>query len=275
MLTVSIVLFNTDFAQLIRCINSINNFSVERIFLIDNSPTNHLEAIVGLHTNVEYVFNPSNPGYGAAHNIALRRALQLPVKYHLVLNADVYFQAGTLDSLFEYMNHRDEVALVMPKILFPSGEIQYLCKLLPSPIDLLGRIFFPKNIWFKKNSKFEMRSTNYSSEMFVPYLSGCFMFLRVEALKECGLFDERFFMYPEDIDLTRRLAKKYATMFFPDVIVYHEYGAASKKSAKMFFVHAFNIIKYFNKWGWVFDSERVRLNKLAGQSSTCVRVLRR
>jgi hypothetical protein len=264
MLTVSIVLFKTEFNQLVRCINCINKFSVTTIFVIDNSPTNQLEMIAALYTNVEYVFNPSNPGYGAAHNIALRRALERGGKYHLVLNADIYFQAGTLDSLFHYMNQRTKVGLVMPKVLFPNGEIQYLCKLLPTPIDLLGRIVLPKKICLKNNFKFEMRSSNYSKEMFVPYLSGCFMFFRIEALKECGLFDERFFMYPEDIDLTRRIATRYATMFYPDAIVYHEYGAASKKSARMFLIHAFNIIKYFNKWGWIFDTERVRLNKLAG-----------
>lgn len=265
MLTVSIVLFKTDFSQLVRCINCINKFSVIKIFLVDNSPTNALQRIVGLYENVEYIFNPSNPGYGAAHNIALRRAFEMSGRYHLVVNADIYFQEGTLDSLFEYMNQRSSVGLVMPKVLFPNGEIQYLCKLLPTPIDLIGRSIFPRRFWFKNNFKFEMRSTNYSKEMFVPYLSGCFMFLRIQALRECGLFDERFFMYPEDIDLTRRIAAtRYTTMFYPHAIVYHEYGAVSKKSIRMLLVHAFNIIKYFNKWGWIFDSERERLNKLAG-----------
>jgi GT2 family glycosyltransferase len=271
MFTTSIVLFKTNYEQLVRCIDSINKSIDSTIFIIDNSPTNELKKVANLFNNVKYIFNPTNPGYGAAHNLALRSALQMGGSYHLVLNADVYFDAPTLGNLVDYMNRRTDVGLVMPKILFPDGEIQYLCKLVPTPLDLIGRIILPKKMLSKNNFKFEMRSTNYNKEIFVPYLSGCFMFLRIEALKKCGLFDERFFMYPEDIDLTRRIANQYKTMFYPAVTVYHEYGAASKKSLKMLLIHAYNIVKYFNKWGWIFDSERKRLNKVAvmNQLSEC------
>lgn len=263
MLTISIVLYKTNVNQLIRCIDSVNKNIDTRIFLIDNSPTKDLKSIADEFDNVTYFFNPANPGYGAAHNIALRNVIEMGGIYHLVLNADVYFNAGTLRQLVDYMNREPDVGLVMPKVLFPNGEIQYLCKLLPTPINLIGRLIFPKKIQAKNNFKFEMRSSNYDKEMFVPYLSGCFMFLRIGALKKCGLFDERFFMYPEDIDLTRRVAAEYRTMFYPGVTIYHEYGAASKKSIKMLLIHAYNIIKYFNKWGWIFDSGRRRLNKSA------------
>jgi GT2 family glycosyltransferase len=97
--------------------------------------------------------------------------------------------------------------------------------------------------------------------MFVPYLSGCFMLLRTSALIDVGLFDERFFMYPEDVDLTRRIAARYETIFFPHVSVYHEHGAASRKSLKMFAVHFFNMVRYFNKWGWLVDPGRRELNR--------------
>lgn len=264
MLVASIVLYKTDIKQLIKCISCVQSHPKVKIFLIDNSPTDDLRKIQALFKNIVYIFNPQNPGYGAAHNIALKNSLSSDSRYHLVLNADVYFDAGTIDILINYMNHRPSVALVMPKVLFPNGDIQHLCKLVPTPLDLISRILFSKKFLTKKSFKFEMQSTGYNKEMFVPYLSGCFMLLRVDALRVCGLFDERFFMYPEDIDLTRRIASKYKTMFYPGAIIYHEHGAASKKSIKMLLIHAFNIIKYFNKWGWIFDLERVRLNKLAG-----------
>ena len=266
MLTISIVLYKTDYVQLVRCINSVNKSIDAIIFLIDNSPTVDLKKISILFHNVKYIYNSTNLGYGAAHNIALRNAFQMGCVYHIILNADVYFDAPTLGRLVEYMNRMSDVGLVMPKVLFPNGEIQYLCKLVPTPLDLIGRIILPKIIWSKRTFKFQMQESNYSQEMFVPYLSGCFMFLRIEALKKCGLFDERFFMYPEDIDLSRRIANKYRTMFYPEAIIYHEHGAASKKSIKMFIIHAINIIKYFNKWGWFFDSERRHLNRMAIRS---------
>ena len=86
------------------------------------------------------------------------------------------------------------------------------------------------------------------------------MLLRQSTLKEVGLFDERYFMYPEDIDLTRRIAMHYDTLFFPEVVITHEHGAASQKSLKMLIVHIFNLCKYFNKWGWLFDKDRKYLN---------------
>ena len=97
--------------------------------------------------------------------------------------------------------------------------------------------------------------------MFVPYLSGCFMLLRQSALIDIGLFDERFFMYPEDIDLTRRMAERYDTLFYPHVSVIHEHGRESHKSFNMFVIHLVNLVRYFNKWGWFYDSKRDELNR--------------
>ena len=96
--------------------------------------------------------------------------------------------------------------------------------------------------------------------MNVPYLSGCFMLLRTSTLEDVGLFDERFFLYPEDIDLTRRIHKKYKTLFYPYVSVIHEYGRGSYKSMKLLYFHIVNMCRYFNKWGWFFDKERKEIN---------------
>ena len=97
--------------------------------------------------------------------------------------------------------------------------------------------------------------------MEVPYLSGCFMFLRTASVKEVGFFDERFFMYPEDIDLTRRINEKYKTIYFPEVSIVHNHGKESYKRGDMLLVHTTNMIKYFNKWGWFYDLKRVKTNQ--------------
>ena len=262
-LTVSIVLYKNNLEEIKRCINSVNNSIKTKIFIIDNSPSRDLEDLKNFFENVEYIFNPTNPGYGAAHNIALREALKKNTKYHLVLNPDIYFEKKTIGVILDYMDKDNSIGLIMPKILYPNGDIQYLCKLVPSPFDLISRLFLWNKICLKNNYKFEMRNSNYDKKIFVPYLSGCFMLLRVDSLRHCGLFDERFFMYGEDIDLSRRIASYYQTIFYPNAIAYHKHEAASKKSIQMFVIHAINIIKYFNKWGWIFDSERKRLNGIA------------
>lgn len=261
----SIVLYRNKKEQVLKAINSFLNTELKvKLFLVDNSPDDSLRELEKIDPRIEYIFNNANLGYGKAHNIAIRRSIEDNVPYHLVLNPDVYFERGVLEKLYEYMENHPDVGNVMPKVVCPDGSIQYLCKLLPTPIDLFVRRFIPfKSIKEKLNYNYELRWTGYNIEMNVPFLSGCFMFLRVSVLKEVGLFDERFFMYGEDTDLNRRIHRKYKTMFYPYCTVVHEHGRESYKSFKMLKIHVINMAKYFNKWGWFFDKERDRINKKA------------
>lgn len=237
----------------------VNCAVIEKLYLIDNSPTNALQTLA-THAKIEYIFNNANLGYGAGHNIALKKAL-IQGRYHLVLNPDITFENGTIETLCQYMHDNPGVGLVMPKVNYPDGSLQYTCKLLPTPFDLIFRRFLPASFTKKRMYRFEMRQTGYDKIMEVPYLSGCFMFLRVEALKKAGLFDERFFMYPEDIDLTRRIYVHYKTMYYPYAQITHVHERASYKSIRLLLVHICNMIKYFNKWGWFIDKDRVCINK--------------
>jgi hypothetical protein len=95
--------------------------------------------------------------------------------------------------------------------------------------------------------------------MDVPYLSGCFMFFRNAALEKSGLFDERFFMYFEDTDLTRRMHRHYRTVYYPHTYICHEYRKDSYKSLRLLGIHILSAVKYFFKWG-VIDRERKIIN---------------
>jgi GT2 family glycosyltransferase len=260
-LAISIVTYCTDSSCLQSSLKCIHDSTVSaEVTVVDNSPNDNLRAICK-HFQCKYIHNPSNPGYGAAHNIALKNSLDAGVDYHLILNADVVFSENALFRLMSFMEENKNIGQIMPKILNPDGSIQKLCKLVPTPIDLFLRRFLPYRLSSKLRKRFELWGSGYNKIMFVPYLSGCFMFLRCDALKSVGIFDERFFMYPEDIDLTRRMALKFDTIFYPHVEVFHEHGAASYKSFPMLWIHIINIVKYFNKWGWIFDKDRDRLNR--------------
>jgi GT2 family glycosyltransferase len=187
-------------------------------------------------------------------------ALKAGAKYHVVLNPDLEFESRIIDKIAEFMDTDDAIAQVMPKVLNPQGEIQYLCKLLPSPADLLFKRFLPRKYVERILIRYQLKFTDYNKLMNVPYLSGCFMFFRTAAFNTAGLFDERFFMYPEDIDITRRMHKIYKTIYYPKVSIVHAHKAESYKSIKMLKIHIINIIKYFNKWGWFFDRERKIIN---------------
>jgi GT2 family glycosyltransferase len=83
----------------------------------------------------------------------------------------------------------------------------------------------------------------------------------MSVIKEHRLFfDERFFMYCEDIDFIRRLHRIGKTLYLPDVSIIHNHAKASYKSKKMLWEHVKSAVRYFNKWGWFFDAERKRMN---------------
>ncbi|HEX8462168.1 MAG TPA: glycosyltransferase family 2 protein [Segetibacter sp.] len=262
LISCSIVLYKPDIT-IRKTINAFLNTTLPvKLYLIDNSPTDKLRIDLGkfLENNkVEYIFNNANIGFGAGHNIALRRTINNSA-YHLVLNPDVTFNTGVLESLLKYMDENTNVGLVIPKVYHEDGKTQYVCKLLPAPIDLISRRFLPANFFRSRRLRFELRQMPDDVEFEAPYIHGCFMFLRTEALKKVGLFDERFFMYPDDIDLTRRMYKKYKTMCYPKVSIVHKHEKGSYKDVSLLWIHIVNMIKYFNKWGWFFDKERREIN---------------
>jgi len=259
MITVSIVTFRQTLRELYSLTERILKSNVEKLYLIDNSPNDALRVIEKTSDRIRYIHN-ANIGYGGAHNIAIREAMELGADYHAVVNPDIFFGGDVFETLERYMDTHLQAGWVMPRVEYPDGELQYLCKLLPSPSDLILRRFFPASMCANARDRFEMRASGYDREMNVPFLSGCFMFLRVDALRKIGLFDERFFMYGEDIDLSRRMHEVYQTMYYPAVSVVHAHEKASFKNRKMLRVHIVNIVRYFNKWGWFFDRERRMVN---------------
>jgi GT2 family glycosyltransferase len=261
LISASIVLYNSDIDQLRTVIQSYAPDENRLLYLIDNSPIQtDVSSILIDNKYIYYYFTGKNLGYGSGHNIAIRMALKANAKYHVVLNPDLEFTPDIIDKIAEFMDTDDTIGHVMPKILNPQGELQYLCKLLPTPLDLFFKRFLPEKYAEKVLEWYQLKFTDYNKQMNVPCLSGCFMFFRISAFKTVGLFDGRFFMYAEDIDMTRRMHKKYKTIYYPDVSIKHIHKAESYKSWNMLKIHIINIIKYFNKWGWFFDQERKIIN---------------
>ena len=262
--TASIVLFKNDPQVLRQAINSFLNTNLRvKLYLIDNSPLDTLRNISD-DVRCTYVYNRRNLGFGKAHNIALKVSLH-ESRYHLILNPDIFFDPGVLEHLTSYMDRHTDVGQLMPKILYPDGRIQYSGKLLPTPFDLVARRLF-QNFTVRRNNLYELRESGYDTIMNVPHHLGCFMFVRTAVLSKVGFFDEKFFMYMEDTDLTRRIFKSYKTLYYPMVSVYHYYGKGSQKKIRLMYHHIRSAFYYFNKWGWFLDKERKYANRTAIQT---------
>ena len=265
MVTASIVLHKTPSFQIEKAINCLLNSFIEHIYIIDNSPTDILKNYIPDSPVLSYI-HTLNKGFGAAHNIAIKLSFELRADFHLIMNPDVYWRGDILSPLIGYMQKNPNVGLIAPKVLNPDGSLQYSCRMLPTPGDLFIKRFFPSYLSKGRMKRYLLKDYSHDYPLDCPYLLGSFLLFRIEALKQCGIFDERFFMYPEDIDISRRLHESWNTVYWPLVSIFHEHQAASRKNLKMFGIHLINMIRYFNKWGWLDDPKRKKFNcKLVSQ----------
>lgn len=263
MLNISIVLYHPKWEEeLIPLLEELLRVkNLHTIYLLDNSEQ-QAEKLPLKSKKVQYFYNGENLGYGKAHNIALRESAYEKIPLHLVMNSDIRVKAEDIDAMYDWMLMNPEVGQMMPRVLNIDGSQQYLAKRLPTPMDVFGRRFLSARLIARRNKRYELRDKDLTRPVNAPYLSGCFMLLRTSAAVEAGLFDERFFMYPEDIDLTRRIHRNWLTLYYPQWSIVHAHAHASYKNKHMLWIHIQNMCRYFCKWGWLFDSERHTFNNL-------------
>ena len=177
-ITCAIVLYNNDSVTLQKAINSLLDTGLNiRVYLIDNSLNDTLEQLAQ-DSRIEYVHNPSNPGFGAAHNVAIKHAMESGSNYHFIVNPDIYFTGDVITPMVNYMAQHADVGMMMPEVLNDDGTIQYLPKLLPSPFWILRRkLKQPKAMHERFVSKYELRNVPADIQYNAPILSGCFTLL--------------------------------------------------------------------------------------------------
>lgn len=260
-LTVSVVLFNTDINEVLNIVAIVSRCTLNtKLFLIDNSPNRNAADVLMSKANVEYIHAGANLGFGKGHNIALRYAKEQS-DYHLILNADVDFDPKVLEDMIAYMARNVQIGLLAPKVLNPDGTLQHTARLLPTPFYLFFRRFVPLELIKERmNQKFELKGYDIHEPVEIPFFIGCFLLLRTTVLEKVEGYDPRYFMYMEDIDLVRRIYAHYKTIYYPLCSITHKHGKGSYNNKKLLKYHLRSSVQYFNKWGWIFDGERNRIN---------------
>lgn len=196
--------------------------------------------------NIALISGHGNIGYGAANNLVISKS---DSKYHLILNPDVIVDRDCLRIGIEYLDALGDIVMLSPNSFSPNtNKMQYLCKRYPSIVVLLARFldFGIFNRYIKKHANlYEYRTETNAGVAFEPEIvSGCFMLCRSSALKSIAGFDERFFLYFEDFDLSLRISHYGRLVFLPSMKIYHYGGGAGKKGI----IH----IKMFVKSAWKF-----------------------
>ena len=259
-LSASLVLFHNDPILYGAAIQSFLDGCDGVLYIIDNSEEPLVHGLF-LHPRVRYVHAGKNLGFGKAHNLALALVAGTS-DFHLLLNPDISFECNVLPAMVRHLEVAPDIGALMPRIEYPDGSLQRLCKLLPSPVDLIFRRFIPSDsIKARINRRYELHALPQDRPSCVPTLSGCFLLIRTQLLRRIGGFDERYFMYMEDVDLVRRVGSIAQTVYLPTVKVVHAYAKGSYRSKKLLKYHLQSAVQYFSKWGWLADRDRRVRNK--------------
>ncbi|MEI2263852.1 glycosyltransferase family 2 protein [Erwinia sp. CGal63] len=253
----SIVLYHHSRADIEPTLNSLlGEESIEKIVLVDNGGAGWAAKLN--NSRIDYIQADKNRGFGAGHNIAIKRYHKCS-EFFLICNPDIRFQEGSVSTLYRAAQ-KNKYKFISPSIVYSDGSKQFSCRLLPTPVNLFARRFIPA-LAKDLDKKYELRNADFSKVFTVPSVSGCFMFLESSLLAKLGGFDDRYFMYMEDIDLCRRALKYTDIIYYSDVTITHIFKKGSYKNKSLLLQHILSSIKYFNKWGWFFDPQRRSKNK--------------
>ena len=193
------------------------------------------------------VIRSQNDGFGAGHNKVIPF---LDSDFHVVINPDILLKSDVITELAVYGSEHKDVGLLSPKICFEDGRLQMLGKRNPT-VRYLG------SHWLHKSDEPTKTITEYcmldmpEDEPFeITNATGCFMFFRTSVFMELGGFDERFFLYQEDSDLSRRAMEVGRIVYHPEMCITHAWARENTKTFKGNMRQIVSMVKFFTKWGW-------------------------
>lgn len=248
-----------------QCICSVRRSMPDaQVIVVDNnSGDGSVEFLTSRFPDVTVIANPENSGFGKANNMALEMAQG---RYVLFLNPDTVVAERTLPECIAFMDENPEVGCVGVRMQYGDGRFaRESRRSLPTPsvsfwhMTGMGRLF-PHSRLF---AKYHLTYYDQDIPCRIEVTSGAFMMARREALDKTGGFDESFFMYGEDIDLSYRILKEdYDNWYLPVPIVHYKGESTNKTSyryAKVFY-DAMQIFfdKHFHGYS-VFFSGVVRI----------------
>ncbi|WP_420897680.1 glycosyltransferase [Candidatus Methylopumilus universalis] len=238
-LSVSVVYFDTPMEIFLKTIESLLNSKGLRlsIFIINNSKKVLPKEILG-NKKIHVLNTHANIGFGSAHNIVILGSLNS--RFHLCLNPDVSFEPNLLKSMISSFNW-ERIGFLIPAIKFYNGKHHFSFRPFPGLFD-----------FFK--SKFFKYSVKHSPGFYpVECVSGCFLLAQTRDFQKLGGFDERFFLYMEDVDISRRMHKLKNNYFSSQFSIVHRFERGSSKSIKLFLIHLNSFLKYLIKWKFNYD----------------------
>ncbi len=251
-LSISIVNYknNKEIAEEVESLEKILGNSITwSAFVVDNScrieNPSQLKEVINICPHAFYVDPHDNLGFGGGHNLVIENTNSI---FHLIMNPDIEINEQSIFPLINYLENHNDTGLVIPKIVDESGKLQDAYREQLTVIDMFIRMFC-KSLFPKRMAKHSLQGKDYGKTFDIPFAQGCFVMARTSLLKKLKGFDEHYFMYLEDADLSRRMNLVSKVKYVPTASVIHHWEKGSHHDYKLFKYHLNSMVYYFKKWG--------------------------
>ena len=252
-ISISIVTYNSldDIGDVLNCIGKSDCISDIELYISDNCSS---DGTVGYIKNnfpfAHIIENSKNGGYGYGHNVVIEKVKS---DIHFIINPDIRFDEHTLSTTASFLMNNDDVVLCTPEMVTENGEFVFPPKAQPRLHFIVGRFlrnvsFFSK--WRKEYVMYERVTNNNGAPFDIEFCSGAFMAIKTDYLKQVDGFDDRYFLYYEDADLTRKLLKCGRCVCIPKLSIIHEGKREAYRSSTIRKIMLSSMFKYFRKWGF-------------------------
>lgn len=254
-ISVVIVTYKTDPEVLRNCFMSLmasRDVSLE-VFVIDNAQDKTMPRFVKeIIPDAQVIVNAENKGFAAAVNQGLKASTG---RYALLLNPDASVPPSALKKMVDHLDQDKEVGIASSIIRYPDGTHQESIRRFPGLLDQLAILFKLPHV-FKRISvvdKYMMRDVDPMKTQDVDSIMGAFMFIRREVIEKIGYFDERYFIWFEEVDYCKMAVDAgFKVRQYGDVEIIHHKG------------HSFNKVATIRKQKWIRTSLRKYMKKHNG-----------
>jgi len=248
----------------VNCLKSIKSliikdFSLE-VIIVDNSLKKELLDLRSEFKGLVFLNPEKNFGFTGGNNLGIKKALEDKADYIFIVNNDTILDKNLLVSLLKEMEGDQSIGILGPKIYFAPGCEFHKEKYKPTDegkvIWYAGGLIDWQNILASHRGVDEVDQGQYDQKTETDFVSGCAMFVRKEVFDKVGLFDDKYFLYWEDVDLCTRVKKaNFKVIFFPQAKVWHANAGSSKVGGSL---HDYYMTRNRMLFGLKYGSFKVR-----------------
>ena len=246
-----------------RCLESIAGYPT---IVVDHGSTDGTLELVRERFPQATLIEQENKGFGAGLNRGMRSAPD--ARYYLLINSDAWVVGDAVERLERFADENPRVAVVGPRLRYPDGSLQRSVRGFPTLWRLATEYLFLRKLAPRSSAlnAFYAGGFEHDRTREAEFLMAACYLVRREATDEVGLFDERYFMFSEEVDWCYRFHQAgWGVVFFPGAEVVHVGGASwEKEFDPMFREQVRGHLRFLADHKGMTEAERARLLFLAG-----------